>query len=83
MIETINGIKIFKTEIAVTSEEKVNENLHLKDLGISSSIEDEDVTFVTAWIVLDQITMVETTVDGFNILLKNGDTVYSKENPFA
>lgn len=78
----INNEVVFKTKIAVTSEEKINENLHLENLGISSSIEDSDIKYVNAWIKFNKIVMVEDVNEGYNIYLTTGDTVFSKENPF-
>ena len=83
MIEIVDGIKIFKTKIAIASEEKISENLKLEELGIECSIENEDVSFVDVWIRFDQIIMVEDTNFGdFNIYLSDGSLVNSRENPF-
>lgn len=75
--------EIWHTKIAVTPAE-VAERVDLLDsLGIDSTIDDEDVKYVDFWIPYRWIKSVEATGDGgFNILLRDGNIINSKENPF-
>lgn len=74
---------IWKTKIAVARGEVAEQSLMLEEMGIDSSIDDLDVTYMDYWIRYDQIRSVEDTGHGdFNITLISGDVINSKENPW-
>lgn len=79
----INPEEIWATEIAVTSETVAENALRLEEMDIDSVIDDSDVRYVKFWTTYGEISCVEETVRGdFNITLKNGEIINSKNNPF-
>lgn len=70
-----------KIEIAVIKESDYKDKLKLSELGIDAEIDDSQVETIEAWINTDNIEMVETAEDGYNIRFTSGDIVFSKLNP--
>lgn len=75
--------EIWHTKIAMATG-KVAENAQmLEAMGISSTIDDSEVVYVDYWIPYRWIKSVEATGHGdYNVLLRDGDMINSKENPF-
>lgn len=77
-------MKIFKTKIAVTNDKVVEENNFLEEIGVKSSIDDEDIKWVNAWIPFDRIVYVEESFceNEFIVTLINNTILTCKDNPF-
>lgn len=75
--------EIWHTKIAVATG-KIAENYEmLEGMGISTTIDDDEVQWVEYWIPYRWIKCVEATNHGdFNIELRDGTIINSKENPF-
>jgi len=75
--------EIWHTKIATTTKEAVDNVIMLEEMGISTSIADEEVRYIDYWIPYRWIKSVEDSGHGnFNITLRDGEVINSKENPF-
>ncbi len=78
-------MEIFKTKIAITSEKVAEEYNRLEELGIKTSIEDNEIKWIDVWIRFDKIEYVEKSQyreDEFILSLSSGETLTTKDNPF-
>lgn len=78
-------MKIFKTKIALITEEEAKEKMNLEELGIDSSIEDDEVKWKDVYLDIDKVLFAEETLSEnrmFNVTFIDGTLITTQDNPF-
>lgn len=76
-------MKIFRTKVAIVSNEVAEQQIKFEDMGIETTIDNSEVSYKKISIPYKSILYSEEDGDGFMLTLINGDFMYCVDDPFA
>jgi len=75
-------IKVFQSLTSTVSDNVAERQLKFEEMGISSTIEDEEVEWLPIKIRFDKIIASMENQEGFDVFLEGGEMFYCKDDPF-
>jgi len=78
-------MKIFRTKVAIVSDEVAEQQIKFEDMGIETTIDDSEIGYKSIAIRYKHIICSEEDEHngGFMVTLKNGNEIYCVDDPFS